>query len=627
MYGRVQSGKTAAMILTSALCLDNGFKVVIVLTANTVALVRQTTARFRSLDGPRVFSTDKDDAYEWEGQEDEIAEDIAAGGLVLVCAKDANHFPNVIRFLQRVGAPGYPAIVLDDEADAATPDTTIAARTSGRANAPAHASTINRRVIENTRPGEEGESIGEMFTHKLYAQVTATPFILFLQRSTSNIRPTRTFLLEAGAGYCGGETFFGAFDATDNVAPDAPIVVVSPTEAQAINLRPVPGGLRASIEYFLLASCAAAGRDGRWPTEGFKHLSHSSPRVDQHTVLSTHIERHLSEIRRELRANRAASEQRFAAALTELRRTYPVAAGLDMLLRALPEVINQAQVIRINSDSDLRAYGPRVNFLVGGNILGRGLTIDDLLVTYYVREAQVSQMDTVWQHARMYGYRTSLLPFTRVYLPRRLAGRFREIHEAEEHLRDLLRREHLGETVPVRIARGTRATRPNATEPASLAVIRAGQQQLHPVAPAVDLAVAQSVLDILRTEQVPITRDRNQRVTAIAVAQALRIVDLIPIPAGDDGDWNSDTIAALIESHADELNGQINVYVRELQADASPSRTRGRLSGPEITMIRQASGRVPAMALLYSGDPNAPQSWYPTLVMPADSATYIVNPN
>jgi Z1 domain-containing protein len=49
------------------------------------------------------------------------------------------------------------------------------------------------------------------------------------------------------------------------------------------------------------------------------------------------------------------------------------------------------------------AYGNGLNFLIGGNTLGRGIAIRDLLVTYYVREAKVSQIDTMHQHARMYG--------------------------------------------------------------------------------------------------------------------------------------------------------------------------------------------------------------------------------
>jgi hypothetical protein len=82
LYGRVQSGKTAAMILTSALCLDNGFRVIIVVTANNLALVQQTADRFRALNGPRVFSTTGGDAeYEWAGREATIAADIASDGL------------------------------------------------------------------------------------------------------------------------------------------------------------------------------------------------------------------------------------------------------------------------------------------------------------------------------------------------------------------------------------------------------------------------------------------------------------------------------------------------------------------------------------------------------------------
>ena len=53
----------------------------------------------------------------------------------------------------------------------------------------------------------------------------------------------------------------------------------------------------------------------------------------------------------------------------------------------------------VNSSSDVVEFGPELNFLVGGNILGRGLTIENLLVTYYLRKAKTSQMDTVLQHA------------------------------------------------------------------------------------------------------------------------------------------------------------------------------------------------------------------------------------
>jgi hypothetical protein len=415
MYGRVQSGKTAAMILASALCLDNGFRIVVVLTADNVALVQQTANRFKALDRPRVFSSIRDDTYEWEGQEDELREDIANDGLVLVCAKDAFHLPRIIRFLQQIEAPSYPALVLDDEADAATPDTTLAARSAGRSNAPAFPSTINRRVIENQRPGEEGESIGEIFPHSLYVQVTATPYLLFLHRGESRIRPNMTFLLEPGEGYCGGEVFFGALDSSANAVPDPPLVLVSNDEGRWLNRRRVPAGLAASIEFFLIAAAAKAFEEGtRWPTEGFKHLSHTSHRIAQHTLVANHIERHLTEIRRQLRNDMEAARARFPSAYDQLRRTTANAPPLDELLLLLPKAVRQTEFIRVNSETDVPRYGPRLNFLIGGNIL--------VLVTYYVREAQISQMDTVWQHARMYGYRSPLMPYTRIYLSRQICG-------------------------------------------------------------------------------------------------------------------------------------------------------------------------------------------------------------
>ncbi len=633
LYGRVQSGKTAAMILTSALALENGFRVIVVLTADNVALVEQTANRFKALDGPRVFSSTKEDSYEWEGLENELRRDIASDGLVIVCAKSAVHLPAFIEFLTEVEAPSYPALIFDDEADAATPDTTLEARTSGRPSAPNFASTINRRVIENTRPGEEGESIREVFPHSVFVQVTATPFVLLLQRRDSAIRPNRTFLLEPGAGYCGGEVFFAGFD-SQTTPPAAPIVLVPDAEGQALNRRAIPAGLAASIEFFLLAAAAKVSVDNAWPTDGYKHLSHPSWRINQHGVVAVHIERHLADIRRQLREDLPGAIARFGPSYAELLRTSPDLPDLGLLLVIVREAIRQAECFRVNSETDVPRYGPRLNFLIGGNILGRGLTIDDLLVTYYVREAQVSQMDTVWQHARMYGYRRPLMPFTRVFLPRALAGRFRRIHQTEEDLRELLRLEAGGESVPIRLATGMRATRRNATEPGILLVVRGGLQQLFPLYLAEDPAAAAQIKRALDDANVPIGRgrDRSDRATAAPLDLVFDLVNSVPVRDDDPGRWNPEVISAIIESYRPQYEaqygGQCRIYARGLQQEAPPAGgwIRGRLGGPEITFIRDAAPSVPALALLYAGDMAAPRGWYPTLVLPPDASPYIINP-
>lgn len=631
LYGRVQSGKTAGMILSTALAIDNGFRVVIVLTANNVALVSQTANRFRTLDGPLVFSTVKQDgSYEWEGQEEEIREDIAGEGLVLILAKNHIHLPEVINFLHQVEATNYPAIIFDDEADAATPDTTLAARSMGRTNAPPFASTTHRRVIANDRPDEEGESIREMLPHSLYVQVTATPYILFLQRSTSNIRPNVTFLLEPGAGYCGGQEFFGRLDPTSGDAPAAPLVFLPTGEGQSsIIRRRISDGLAASIDFFLVSAVANAIISGEWPREGYKHLSHPSRLVSQHAVVANHIETHLRTLRREIRNNPAQVQTRLAPAYVELQRTVTNAPALTDIMGMMLEAVRQAQVMRVNSENGPQEFGPRVNFLIGGDILGRGITIDDLLVTYYVREAQIAQMDTVWQHARMYGYRAALMPFTRVYLPRMLAARFKEIHEAEEELRILLRAEAAGETVPIRLAGGSRATRPNALEPGTLRVVRGSRDQLYPLHLVTEQDnVANNILQILIQAGVPVNEPQmERRHTRVPLETMIQLANLVPIREGDTGQWNLSIISAIIESFENDYEGQATVYVRGLQDNASPTAgwATGRLGGAEITSIRTSAGPVPALALMYAGPADRPTAWYPTLVMPDNVSNYIIN--
>ena len=206
LYGRVQSGKTNAMILTAARALDNAFKIVVVLTSDNIELVTQTVGRFRSVVGPLVYSSDL--KAEWEGEHANMMRRLPTNGVIFICAKNGHHLSALLRTLETIGAAQYPALIIDDEADQATPDTTAAARALRRPAAPQRASTIHRRTVQNDDPAELGHSLRQQLRHNVFLQVTATPNALFLQNSDSPIRPSFTRLLEPGTGYCGGEHFF-----------------------------------------------------------------------------------------------------------------------------------------------------------------------------------------------------------------------------------------------------------------------------------------------------------------------------------------------------------------------------------------------------------------------------------
>ncbi|HZQ74705.1 MAG TPA: Z1 domain-containing protein [Burkholderiales bacterium] len=641
LYGRVQSGKTAGMIATTAMALDNGVRVVIVLTANNVTLAKQTANRFKSLSGPSVFSALKEDEdYEWTGRVDELRDDLQQSGVVIVAPKDSRHLRAVIQLLQDLGAADYPALIFDDEADAATPDTTLAARASGRANAPQYASTINRRVVENTDPEEAGESIRERLPHNIYVQVTATPFVLLLQGSESPLRPTLTHLLEPGTGYCGGDIFFGAFDPDAAESPAPPLVMVPDTEAQSLlaaRRGPPPIGIVNSVAFFLLsgASLAALTGVGRFPPHGYKHLSHTSVLQDQHDLVHGLLAHHLHTLRQTLRDVRSPEARAaFQDAYLELQRTERDIAriggrmlALDELLPIVAQGLEQAEVIKVNANTGEPEYGPTFNFVVGGNILGRGVTIDDLLVTYYIREAQISQMDTVWQHGRMFGYREELMPFTRVYLRRRLATRFKGITESERDLREIAEAAARGEPVPISVVAGTRATRPNALDSTAIRVYRPGSQiypRLLVSDPAQVGSTNEQIRALLVSANAPLDEgDRRRRFQRAPLNVLKSIADIVPISEGDSGTWDTDAVSAILDVLSERYGGHGYLYVRAFEEDPPSRFPHGALSGPEVELARGQN--APVLALIYRGESSRPHYWYPTLCLPPGAPVQIFN--
>src|SRR5882762_1628958 len=86
IYGRIQSGKTRAMITGSALAFDNDIQVVVVITSNNNRLVGQTHQDFQNglAGNVRVYS--KSHFKQEIGQAKQILAS-GQGGIVLICSK------------------------------------------------------------------------------------------------------------------------------------------------------------------------------------------------------------------------------------------------------------------------------------------------------------------------------------------------------------------------------------------------------------------------------------------------------------------------------------------------------------------------------------------------------------
>jgi len=611
------------MIAFTAAALDNGFRIIVVLTSDYLKLVDQTANRFGALVGPVVKDSTSIDA--WGPDAEHIKKQIAHHGLVLICAKNQAHLRTLVDFLQPLDASRYPALILDDEADQATLDTTVAARTAQRPNAPQVSSAINRRTVRNDDPSEEGESLRERLPHHVFLQVTATPYALLLQNSANPRRPAFTRLLEQAAGYTGGELFFDSAQIEDGGHP--PLVFVDEQESLHIQNGAAhpPDGLQKALALFLLAAGAQAISDPSTRTKGQNFLCHTSPRTSEHDHVANLIRDFLGQLGDAIASDdlRGELQLRVEWAYDELAKTVQVLPSLPEILAAVRRRLPRREIIIVNAGASVAEFGRELNFIVGGNILGRGLTIDNLLVTYYLRRAKISQMDTVHQHARMFGYRASLMPYTRVFLPESLAFRFNGIHVAEHSLRSWLTTTNASSRIPVETVLGLRPTRPNVLDTGSVFAYRPGEQ-VYPVAPALDSAsVAKNKKIEAALKQVCGGALRPSEFIDVTIDQLVDLMEMVPYPDTDAGSWDPDMLGKILRAIAGRYGNRGYVFYRQMDRQRARL-TTGATSGPELNSAR-SQGRPVLFMFRDSGKHLGMEFWYPTVVFPSDMHTQVFN--
>jgi hypothetical protein len=286
-------------------------------------------------------------------------------------------------------------------------------------------------------------------------------------------------------------------------------------------------------------------------------------------------------------------------------------------------------MLKVNSAGDVLRYGRYYNFIVGGNILGRGLTIDNLITTYYFRRAKRTQMDTVLQHARMYGYRAEDIGYMRVFIPRTLAARFRQFQQAEEQLRSLLAEMPASERVPIALAAGTAATRSVILDGDEIQAYRPGQQ-VYPVEPAWHPDAvgnsARHIEELLKRAFSGMVRDHEYLEvplsTVIELLPEFRVLD-------DDSEWDTEALASVLISARRTFGDRAQIYCREFNSERpNPVFPTGTISGAEQTTARART--MPTLFAFKLGLGTAQrwgavQFWHPTLVFPRQMAVYIFN--
>ncbi len=631
IYGRIQSGKTRAMITSTALAFDNKFQIVVVITTNNNRLVEQTRQDFQNgLPGNiRVYSKSH------FKQEIEQAKQILIsgnGGVVLVCSKGAPQLHQAIEFLQNINAKEYPAIIFDDEGDQATLDTNILRRSTRSPLIPP--SRINQLIHDPAI-----DSLRKALSRHVFISVTGTPSGIVLQNIDSKSRPVFIELLPPGKDYVGGETFFSMPNPTKNK------LISLIDENERIKLlgagrNNLPEGLKSAIRLFLL-STAAAGEKFGWPDEdrdkGYKFLCHPSVKTDDQEKVAALIRSYLVDLTGAFTNKAHHLYNDLKDSYDSLKKQTSNIPTFDSLVVTISRNFNSREILLLNKNTthDELTYSKYFNFLIGGNTLGRGLAIKRLLVTYYVREAKVTQMDTMYQHARMFGYRKQMLPYTRVFLPPQLYERFRQIFISDEELRGFIEKNKgLLDAFPVRIAKNIRATRSCVLDARNIDVLIPGKQ-IYPNYPFFQQPLADTIRVKIHDELKTIfpsyiNAKKGRKGKKISAGEAKKLISIIK--TNGTNIWNDKKIPMILSYLVQRFNNGIILKYRKTNREAGNKKgllAQGVLAGPQVTL--EAAGNKPVLWIFQMTFKNKPLGWnghpfiYPTLVLPKIGEIVIFN--
>ncbi len=474
VVGHVQSGKTANMTAVMAKALDAGYDTVIVLAGMTNKLRYQTQMRlFDDLVGRNPLS--------WQVlTPNELDRDFRAppqGGFLahIDKAQLAVIKKNVspLRELDDAVKRTFPAVlsrlrvlVIDDECDQASVNT---------ARGELDMTAINRRIRE----------LLSQLPAVTYVGYTATPFANVLidpygpdGRELDDLYP-QDFLcaLPRPDGYFGTESLFGTmpsdpediradeegFDMIRDVPGEEEALLQPESRDERDAFQPVmTDSLETAILYFL-ASCAARRARGAG-TQHMTMLVHTSAYVVAHERLAALIQGWVdvnrativdpaSDLGQRLRAIWNAEQNRLPGHITDAP---PV--SVDQVFERLRAVLDVIEFPIENGASDDRidyTGPPRTYIVVGGSILARGLTLEGLMVSYFLRSTK--QYDTLLQMGRWFGYRPNYEDLPRIWLPEELRLRFRALASVEEEVRDEIEQYQRQDLTPMDIAVRIRA--------------------------------------------------------------------------------------------------------------------------------------------------------------------------
>lgn len=465
VLGFVQSGKTANYTALAAKAADAGYRLVIVLSGIDNGLRRQTNIRLkRELVG---YADNRSAAVhlppmgrQWhEFTRDDLHGDFQAGfanhaalqgsqPVLLVVKKNGAVLRRLLAWLDAAPAEvrrTLPFLLIDDEADQASVDTRGSYQQEDDPPDPDYEppSVINGLIRD----------LLCRFERRAYVAYTATPFAnILIPHDTTDPRVgndlyPKDFIVDLPKppGYFGAEEFFGRMDTSVGGDVDGLNVIreVGDTDIAALETGQIPESLVLAVMDFVLAGAARAQRgDGEAPAT---MLIHTSQRILVQAHLRTIVTERFSELRDEWRYQRSHGirdrlqdrwEQDFRPVTRNRHADRDV--PFETIEPYVGPFLEAVQVREVNSATgevlDYEHEPSLKAIAIGGNRLSRGLTLEGLTVSFFIRRSVT--YDTLMQMGRWFGFRGGYEDLTRIYTTAELDGWFSDLAFVEHRLRE-----------------------------------------------------------------------------------------------------------------------------------------------------------------------------------------------
>lgn len=469
VIGHIQSGKTANMASLICKAADRGYKFFIILAGMHKDLRQQTQSRFDHEITGKCDNIETGDCVKHSpaapkfirlthsGLNDDFKpatfSDISNETIKFaVVKKNVSVLSSLIKWLSSpdISLDLFPAMIIDDEADQAT------------INANYGKKDEDGNDIDPTKTNKLIRKLVNLFPRCAYIGFTASPFAnLLIDKDLEHDLYPKDFVISLSEpeGYYGPRQLFGLGLTSSELSPED---VESPTmdvirsisrEDQneidhMLQGRDTPSIIQRAINSFILASCARIERGHQ--SKHFSMFIHPSHTKNKQELMRDVVIDYIKLLQAYVRFGkhkypvffddvRNLWEQDFCSVIDndpELQANYKM--SFDDVWKHAESIIDQIEVKLLNSDSDdeleYSSKKPKRYIIVGGNRLSRGLTLEGLSTSVFLRNTPY--YDTLLQMGRWFGFRPRYADLTRIFVEDTIADHFADLARVELELRE-----------------------------------------------------------------------------------------------------------------------------------------------------------------------------------------------